>query len=205
MPHVILPTSWRIPEREVTPEAVYWDRRRFLRALGWAGASALAASAGCRPARTDGPPFVPAELAPDHPPEITALYPASRNDAYRVTRAITDEAAAATYNNFYEFSADKRGPSARRLMALACATIRQDGDDGATISFHVDDVAQVAKILKPRTRRQLSEEQKARLREMGASYRFSSGTDERGAAQKSPIAPQDGSEHLSGEAAVLGV
>ena len=102
-------------------------------------------------------------------------------------------------------STDKRGPVAQRLMALNCGTIRQDGDDGAMITFHVDDIAQVAKILKPRRRRRLSDEQKAKLAAASARYRFSAGAQAPETALESPGAPQPDSEHLSGAAAVLGV
>jgi sulfoxide reductase catalytic subunit YedY len=39
------PKSWEIPEREATPESVYWNRREALRAAGFAGAAALLGAA----------------------------------------------------------------------------------------------------------------------------------------------------------------
>ncbi len=101
MANILIPPAWRIPERDVTPESVYWERRRFLKVLG---ASSIAIAAGCRAAR---PEAEEGDRGPDLPPEVTRLYPARRNDAYRVDRSLTPEAAAATYNNFYEFTTDK--------------------------------------------------------------------------------------------------
>jgi methionine sulfoxide reductase catalytic subunit len=78
--HIRIPESWCLPEREATPEHVYWNRRQILRAAG----------------------LVPAVgrslLAADSP-----LYPAKRNAAFQLDREITPEWAATGYNNFYEF------------------------------------------------------------------------------------------------------
>ena len=94
MPLIRIPRGWEIPERLATPEAVYLNRRRFLKELGTAGLglTGLALAAGAdRAAAEDG----------------AALYPAKRNPAYTLDRALTDEQVAASYNNFYEFTTDK--------------------------------------------------------------------------------------------------
>jgi len=106
MANIILPEGWRIPERLVTPEEAYLNRRRFLKTLGL-GAMAVGAL-GCRPAdertvyRKDS-----LLVVPDAPSPNNDLYPALRNTTYQVERALTDESIAATYNNFYEFSETK--------------------------------------------------------------------------------------------------
>lgn len=89
-----IPRGWEIPERLATPEAVYLNRRRFLKELGTAGLglTGLALAAGAdRAAAEDG----------------AALYPAKRNPAYALDRALTEEKVAASYNNFYEFTTSK--------------------------------------------------------------------------------------------------
>lgn len=89
--------GWEIPEREVTPEAVYLNRRQFL----W-GASAAALGIGGM--------FVPSAGARarkrDLAQELAALPPlvAPRNRIYTVERPITSARIAAGYNNFYEFT-----------------------------------------------------------------------------------------------------
>jgi methionine sulfoxide reductase catalytic subunit len=90
-----IPRDWEIPESSVTPEGVYLNRRRFLQAAGLAGLGVMAAGAGCAPA--------PVPPSASH----AGLYPARRNDRYQLDRPLTDEAMAARYNNFYEFSPDK--------------------------------------------------------------------------------------------------
>ena len=43
-------------------------------------------------------------------------------------------------------STDRRGATARRLAALPCVRIVQDGDDGVNVVFHVDDFDNIAAI-----------------------------------------------------------
>jgi hypothetical protein len=52
------------------------------------------------------------------------------------------------------------GPVARRLKKLPFAQVAQDGDDGANVLFDVRHFDEVAKIMKPRRRRRLSDQQK---------------------------------------------
>ena len=74
------PKGWEIPEREVTPESIYHNRREILKAFGFAGVSGLIAQAA----------------------ESKGIYPAKRNPEFATDRALTPEAAATGYNNFYE-------------------------------------------------------------------------------------------------------
>jgi len=114
MANIIIPPGWQIPEREATPESVYFNRRAFLRSAG-VGIAALGAGAcGSEfiPAELDRPPIVLGgcnetitdPLQPICPSPNMDLYPAQRNAAYEVPeRDETGRTAAATYNNFYEF------------------------------------------------------------------------------------------------------
>lgn len=82
--------SWHISENEVTDEHIYHDRRRWLKAAGYAG---LGLSAGVSPLASIAAP-------------ITG-FPAKRNEAYQLDREITNEEDATTYTNFYEFGSAK--------------------------------------------------------------------------------------------------
>jgi methionine sulfoxide reductase catalytic subunit len=85
--------GWELPERDVTPEDLYLNRRAIVRAMGF-GAMSLAA------------PGI--ALAQDKDPDPTAgRYPAPRNDKYGAPAPITPEKLSTTYNNFYEFDTDK--------------------------------------------------------------------------------------------------
>lgn len=74
-------------------------------------------------------------------------------------------------------STNSPGPTARKLAALPGATLWQDGSDGVTILFPVEMFPEVAALMHPKRRRQrqMTEEQRQRLVEAGAKYRFSTG------------------------------
>ncbi|MBL8577057.1 MAG: protein-methionine-sulfoxide reductase catalytic subunit MsrP [Mesorhizobium sp.] len=85
--------SWDIAERFATPEAVYLNRRSILKSMGLGMATALSLGAGLAGA---------AEADP-----TADLYPAKKNDAYKLDRPLTPEDINANYNNFYEFGTSK--------------------------------------------------------------------------------------------------
>jgi hypothetical protein len=64
-------------------------------------------------------------------------------------------------------STNSRGPIAKRLAALPCVRVVQDGDDGINVVFHIDDFTTVAAIMKPKRRRKLTAEHKAKLTAAG--------------------------------------
>lgn len=94
-----IPKVWQLPERIVTPEAVFFNRRRFLKTLGWMG--------------------VGASIAPvlnHHSPALASLDPLAGTVPLNFERnlffgdpgrPITERRVAATYNNFYEFNDTK--------------------------------------------------------------------------------------------------
>jgi len=88
---------WELPERTLTDESAYWNRRQLLTALGFGGASLLAA--GC--AQADGAPQAP--LATD----LLAKFPAAHNPAFDPGRTLTPESLASQHNNFYELTTTK--------------------------------------------------------------------------------------------------
>jgi methionine sulfoxide reductase catalytic subunit len=92
MANILLRPDWWLPERAATPERVYRNRRDFLRQLGFGGAGVLAA-----PGLLDAAPAPPAK----------ANYPYPRAKGFDPGWRLTNEKAATTYNNFYEFSTSK--------------------------------------------------------------------------------------------------
>ena len=94
--------------RDVTPESVFFDRRRFLTALGLSGISMAAG-----PSLLAAPPQGPELLG--LPYENDDVFPATRNDGFTVPDAIerkdlTPREIAASHNNFYEFLPGRGGP-----------------------------------------------------------------------------------------------
>ena len=88
MAFIRIPKSWEIPERQATPEHVFLNRRKFLKALGVAAVG------------TTG-------IFPERLRAAAGPYPANRNPAYKLDRPITDEFVVTRYNNFYEFTHQK--------------------------------------------------------------------------------------------------
>ncbi len=81
-----VPQGWELPEREATPEGVYWNRRQILKAAGMLTTGSLLAA----------------------PADSKSLYPAKRNPEFTLDRPLTEEWAATGYNNFYEFDANDK-------------------------------------------------------------------------------------------------
>ena len=104
-----------------TPEAVFLDRRRFLGAALAGGAIIAGAALGCHPRR---PP--PTEPSSDPDPSI-GLYPFARNARYALDRPVTEEEWVTAYNNFYEFSSDKRLAREAQALPLRPWAISVDG------------------------------------------------------------------------------
>ena len=98
----------KIKSSEITPEHLYLSRRKFIKGVGAAAASALLLKA-CAPAATDTPvpTPVPSSAGGTAEPAVGATPTASANmdelgDPLNTYEAITN------YNNYYEFTIDKQ-------------------------------------------------------------------------------------------------
>ncbi|HEX3861252.1 MAG TPA: protein-methionine-sulfoxide reductase catalytic subunit MsrP [Stellaceae bacterium] len=120
--------GWEIPEQAATDEAAFRGRRQVLKGLAAGSILAnplLAGMAGIAPAFA-------ADAAPN-----AGLYPAKRDDLYKIDGPVTDEKAATTYNNFYEFGTDKSIWHEAQALKVDPWTIKIDGlvEKPITISF----------------------------------------------------------------------
>jgi hypothetical protein len=61
---------------------------------------------------------------------------------------------------------------ARKVAALPCVTVTQDGDDGLTAVFELADFDAVAALVHPRRKRVLSEANRAALVAAGRAHSF---------------------------------
>ncbi|MFH1806890.1 MAG: protein-methionine-sulfoxide reductase catalytic subunit MsrP [Pseudomonadota bacterium] len=120
--------GWEIPERDVTPQALYRNRRQF---LGGLAAGTLGAAAATLPA---------GRLLAQGVDPTADLYPAPRNESYTVDRAIDEKAKALTYNNFYEFGSHKFISDAAQAMKIRPWTIKIDGMVEKEIEIDFDDL-----------------------------------------------------------------
>lgn len=120
--------GWELPESAATDEAVFRDRRRLLQGLA-AGPILAAGFARLTPA-----------LAADDGRPTAGLYPAKRDDKYKLDRPITAEKAATTYNNFYEFGTDKDIVDAAQALKPEPWTIEIGGMVEKPITISFDDL-----------------------------------------------------------------
>ena len=104
--------GWEIPEREVTPEGLWMNRREVLRSMGFAGAGMGTLISGCAWAEGLVPQRVRGQdgavVFPDWP--AADLYPAERSSTFTeedAGRSITPANVVLAYNNFYEFRVQK--------------------------------------------------------------------------------------------------
>jgi sulfoxide reductase catalytic subunit YedY len=125
--HVIRRRGWEIPERLATPEPVFLNRRAFLAATG-IGAIALS------------PELAAAQRIADLPDPSADLYPAKRNDKYKLDRAVTDEKVNINYNNFYEFGSSKKIFQAAQQLKLRPWTVKIDGMVEKEQELGIDDL-----------------------------------------------------------------
>jgi sulfoxide reductase catalytic subunit YedY len=122
--NIIHRRGWELQESQATPEHLFMSRRTLLR-----GAAALAgvtsvSKAGC------------AEGA-----DPTAdLYPAKRNEKYKLDREMTPEKVASYYNNFYEYGQDKYIASRAQQLKTRPWTVKFDGMVEKPMTVGIDDL-----------------------------------------------------------------
>src|SRR4029078_10981394 len=115
--------GWELPERTATSEDLYLKRREIVAAMGL-GAMTIAAPG--------------LALAQDDP--SATKYPAPRNDKFCKTEPITEQKLATTYNNYYEFDADKSIWRAAQKMPIRPWTIKVSGKVEKPFEIAIDDL-----------------------------------------------------------------
>lgn len=119
----ITPPSWALPERLVTPEKVFLNRRQWLAGAGLLAAStALPRIAGAAPTDAWEPK-------------------AAANPAYvDPGRPVTPEQVNTTYNNFYEFGSHKQIYDAAEALETDAWTITIDGLVDKPMEIGIDEL-----------------------------------------------------------------
>ena len=123
--HIIRRRGWEIPERLATPEHLFLNRRAFV-----AGAGAALLS----------PELAAAQRASDLPEPTADLYPARRNETYKLDRPVTDEKINTNYNNFFEFGSSKTIARAAQALKLRPWTVKIDGMVEKEQTVGIDDL-----------------------------------------------------------------
>jgi sulfoxide reductase catalytic subunit YedY len=124
--NVIHRKGWEIPEREATPEDLFLNRRSFMRGAGVLGAGTIL------------PGLSSLALAAEDP--TAGLYPAARNEAYKLDRELTPEQIASRYNNFYEFGLAKNVFMQAEALKTRPWTLKIDGLVEKPIEISPDDL-----------------------------------------------------------------
>lgn len=101
---------WQQPGLKPTHEKWALDRRAFVGMLGAAGVAIAGGQSGCDESVDAGPPQGAATR-----PVAPGLYPAKRNETYKLDRKITQRDAVLRHINYYEFDASNK----KRAVALA--------------------------------------------------------------------------------------
>ena len=127
--HIIHRHGWEMPERFATPERLVFNRRSIL--VG--GASALALIPGAALAQR-------VEDLAKLPDPTADLYPAKRNDKYKLDRPITDEQVNGNYNNFYEFGTSKQISVTAQRLKTRPWTVKIDGLVEKPFEIGIDDL-----------------------------------------------------------------
>ncbi|MEO0392834.1 MAG: protein-methionine-sulfoxide reductase catalytic subunit MsrP [Pseudomonadota bacterium] len=122
--------GWEMPEREATPESVYWNRRQILGAgIIGAGVGAIAAAGVSRSAQAQ------------------PRYPAPRNaDFATLDRELSPKALVTSYNNFVEYGSHKRIAAAAQQLRISSWAVTFDGmvETPRTVDF--EDIMRVMSL-----------------------------------------------------------
>jgi sulfoxide reductase catalytic subunit YedY len=120
---------WDLPDRVATPAHLVFNRRALL--IG--GASALASIPGAAVAQRVS------DLDKLADPSAS-LYPAKRNETYKLDRPITEERINENFNNFYEYGTSKDVASAAQQLQVRPWTVKIDGMVEKPIEIGIDDL-----------------------------------------------------------------
>ncbi|MFI4883944.1 MAG: protein-methionine-sulfoxide reductase catalytic subunit MsrP [Steroidobacterales bacterium] len=123
----------RIPPSQITPAAVYFNRRSFLTGALAAGVGASIGAA--RAAVLPGKAGAPLAFVPNPRQSVAALVHASGQDETPNTwEEITN------YNNYYEFGTDKADPAANaHQLSTKPWSVAVEGEAEVTGNFHLED------------------------------------------------------------------
>jgi sulfoxide reductase catalytic subunit YedY len=128
--HILKRHGWELPERLVTPEHVFFDRRQFIGAMAGIAAAGMGAAA----------------QAEEQDPSVS-LYPASPNPEFKdAGRPVTDRSYNITFNNFYEFGSSKQIYRAAQALPIRPWTIAIEGMVEKPFVIGIDDLLKKVKL-----------------------------------------------------------
>jgi sulfoxide reductase catalytic subunit YedY len=134
--------GWELPESAATPESMFHNRRRFLKAAAAGPILAVAPSllAACDEGANQSAEAAVQMAAAGEADPSAKLYPVMRNLRYRLDRDITDEELATTYNNYYEFGSSKNVWKKAQALPLRPWTVKIAGQVEKPFEIGIDDL-----------------------------------------------------------------
>jgi len=128
-----------IPSSEITPESLFWNRRRFIQTALAGAALALPGCATTTPAASatpapDASAAAAAPTVPAGPGKVTAT-------GDELGQPLTEYAAVTGYNNYYEFTTDKQAVAAAAASFVATPwSVQVDGLVAKPRQFALEDL-----------------------------------------------------------------
>lgn len=137
----------KIPSSEITPEALFWQRRRFITRSMLGGSlllNACATSAGMPAETPDAPTSAPAPTSANAAQPAVTLQPATPTVAIptdEIGDPLTPEDVVTGYNNFYEFTTDKEAVAAAATQLITRPwQVVVDGMVAKPQTFAIEDI-----------------------------------------------------------------
>jgi methionine sulfoxide reductase catalytic subunit len=121
--------GWELKESASTPEAVFWNRRSLLRAMGLGSMMAPGLASI----------LVGGAAAAEEDPSAK-LYPFKRSPRYTLDRPLTPAKYSENYNNFYEFSESKDLADLAQALPIRPWTVQIDGLVEKPFTVAIDDL-----------------------------------------------------------------
>lgn len=119
---------------EITPRAIFENRRRFIKAAGFGAAAGLIASAG----------FLPSLASAANTRQKIASF---NKTAYGKEEQLTSYDDITTYNNFYEFGTSKSDPAVHsRLFKPTPWTLSIEGEVKKPRKISIEDIFKLAPL-----------------------------------------------------------
>lgn len=133
---------WALKEYEATDERIYLNRRKFMKGSSLLIGGAALTLAGCQ---SEADVSIDKSVSQsvgtsDFKDPTLDLYPARRNETYKIMRAVTDEAINSSYNNFYEFGSHKQISKEAQKLQTRPWQVRIDGLVEEEMVLDIDDL-----------------------------------------------------------------
>lgn len=135
------PKPWQGREADVTPRALYINRRQIMAAGGAAAVTGLVGCGGAETEASTSAATTASSTAAARQPAPVSGGLQYAETGYSVPDPLTPVDAVTGYNNFYEFGVDKSDPARHaHEMSVAPWSIEVDGHAGRTGRFALEDV-----------------------------------------------------------------